>query len=211
MKNMKIIIVDDHPLFANSLAMMISAMSDFEITHTFKNGLEFINFLKENNSESLPNIILLDINMPILNGIETMSWIKKNMPKLDVIALSVNDDEKVVLKMVKLGVKGYLLKDCEPETFIEALNIVYKKGFFYSDKISKYIFESILKPKKNLFNDKELDFIKYSCSELTYKEIAEKMCVSFKTVDNYRESVFDRLNVKTRIGVVIYATKNKLI
>jgi DNA-binding NarL/FixJ family response regulator len=149
--------------------------------------------------------------MPILNGIETMSWIKKNMPKLDVIALSVNDDEKVVLKMVKMGVKGYLLKDCEPETFIEALNIVYKKGFFYSDKISKYIFESILKPKKNLFNDKELDFIKYSCSELTYKEIAEKMCVSFKTVDNYRESVFDRLNVKTRIGVVIYATKNKLI
>ena len=208
---MKIIIVDDHPLFANSLAMMISAMSDFEITYTFKNGLEFINFLKENNSEPLPNIILLDINMPILNGIETMSWIKKNMPKLDVIALSVNDDEKVVLKMVKLGVKGYLLKDCEPDIFIEALNIVYKKGFFYSDKISKYIFESLHKTKKNLFKDKKLDFIKYSCSELTYKEIAEKMCVSFKTVDNYRESVFDRLNVKTRIGVVIYATKNKLI
>jgi DNA-binding NarL/FixJ family response regulator len=207
---MKIIIVDDHPLFANSLAMMISAMSDFEITHTFKNGLEFINFLKENNSESLPNIILLDINMPILNGIETMSWIKKNMPKLDVIALSVNDDEKVVLKMVKLGVKGYLLKDCEPETFIEALNIVYKKGFFYSDKISKYIFESILKPKKNLFNDKELDFIKYSCSELTYKEIADKMYCSPRTVEGYRDSLFEKLDLKTRVGLAVYAIKNNL-
>lgn len=211
MENRRLIIIDDHGLFANSLAMMVSNLTDFKISKIFKNGLEFINYVKDNQMQTEADIILLDINMPIMNGLETMSWMKKFIPEQKVIALSVNDDEKVVTKMVKLGVKGYLLKDCEPIHFKEALEVVKNNGLFYSDKISKYIIESIYKSKSNVFSEKESEFITYACTELTYKEIAEKMHCSPKTIDNYRESVFDKLSVKTRIGIVLYAIKHKLV
>lgn len=206
-----IIIIDDHNLFASSLSMMISHISEFNTLQIFNNGLDFVNFAKDNDLKLDAEIILLDINMPIMDGVETMNWINKNMPDQKVIALSFNEEEKVVLKMAKLGVKGYLLKDCEPSHFKEALETVSKNGYFYSDKISKYIFDSINKPQKDLFNEKESLFIKLACSEMTYKEIAEIMHVSPKTIENYRESVFDKLNVKSRIGIVLFAAKNAII
>lgn len=208
MEKKKIIIVDDHSLFAKSLAFMVKEISDFDISHIFNNGLDFINFYKKNNE--IADIVLLDMNMPVMNGIETMKWINKNLPNQKVIALSVNDDEQVVLIMAKLGIKGYLLKDCEPEYFKEALEVINNGGYFYSDKISKYIFKIGQNKVKTLFNERETEFIKLSCSEMTYKEIASTMCLSPKTIDNYRESVFDKLNVKSRIGVVLYAMKNNM-
>lgn len=209
MKTKTIAIVDDHALFAKSLAFMIEQMSDFKVVHTFINGLDYVKHSKSNPADRF-DLILLDINMPQMNGIETMQWINANQPHQKVIALSVNDDEQVVVKMIKSGVKGYLLKDCDPDFFKEAMDVVDAGGYFYSDKISKHIFKSMLHAADKLFTDRELIFIKHACSELTYKEIAALMAVSPKTIDNYRENIFIKLNIKTRVALAIYAVRNNL-
>jgi len=209
MDNKTIAIIDDHGLFSKSLGFMIEQISDFKVINTFANGLEYVNFINS-HKEIEVNIILLDINMPIMNGMETMRWIKDNQPNQKVIALSVNDDEQVVVKMIKSGVKGYLLKDCDPDYFKEALQVVDAGGYFYSDKISKHIFKSVLKNETDVFNQKELEFIKHACSDFTYKEISLIMNASPKTIDNYRESVFDKLKIKSRVALAIYAVKNNI-
>ena len=209
MKTKTIAIVDDHALFAKSLAFMIEQISDFKVIQTFINGLEYVKYSQSNPDESF-DLILLDINMPNMNGLETMRWINDHQPDQKVIALSVNDDEQVVVKMIKSGVKGYLLKDCDPDFFKEAMDVVDAGGYFYSDKISKHIFKSTSKTADSLFNDKELLFIKHACSELTYKEIASLMHLSPKTIDKYRENVFIKLNIKSRVALAIYAVRNNL-
>jgi DNA-binding NarL/FixJ family response regulator len=197
MKTKTIAIVDDHALFAKSLAFMIEQISDFKVIQTFINGLEYVKYSQSNPDESF-DLILLDINMPNMNGLETMRWINDHQ-----------SDQKVV-KMIKSGVKGYLLKDCDPDFFKEAMDVVDAGGYFYSDKISKHIFKSTLKTADSLFNDKELLFIKHACSELTYKEIASLMHLSPKTIDKYRENVFIKLNIKSRVALAIYAVRNNL-
>lgn len=207
----KVIIVDDHSLFSQSLKFLINSFNNFEVTHNFENGKEFVTFI-QNNGEADVDLILLDVNMPILDGLGTMTWIKENKPDLKVIALSVNDDETTIIKMIKHGAKGYLLKDTTPKIFHDALNAVIEKGYFFTEMVSGILVNRIdNKDKKLELKEKELDFIKRACSEKTYKEIADEMCLSPKTIDGYRESIFAKLEIKTRIGLVLYAIKNKIV
>ncbi len=210
-KDYNLVIVDDHLLVADSLKSLIEMFSGYHVLYHAKNGLDLQQKMEQ---ETLPNVILLDVNMPVMNGYETMEWLNKNHPEIKVLALSMDDDEQMVLKMLSKGANGYLLKDIHPETLKVALNEVMDKGYYHSEKVTAALIDS-LKPKESthtfLLKETELTFLQYACSELTYSEIANKMNVSPKTVDNYRNELFKKFKVKNRVGLVIYGLKKKLI
>jgi len=210
MEKIKITIVDDHLLFSQSLSYLVGTFKEFNVIGNYINGKEFINTLS--SDEQKPDIVLLDVNMPIMDGIETMKWIKQNHPDLKVLALSVNDDEATIMKMITHGAKGYLLKDTHPKIFKEALIEVYERGFYYSEMVSGFLINKLNSDKNKVtLKERELEFIKLACTEKTYKIIADEMCLSPKTIDGYRESLFDKLEIRTRIGLVLYAVKNKIV
>lgn len=207
-----LVIVDDHLLVADSLKMLIGMFSGYNVLYHAKNGMDLQQ--KMTSKESIPDVILLDVNMPVMNGYETMEWLSKEHPEIKVLALSMDDDEQMVLGMLSRGANGYLLKDIHPDALKIALNEVIEKGYYHSDKVAATLLNSI-KPKKEeptiRLKDHELKFLKLSCSELTYNEIADLMFLSPKTIDNYRSELFKRFHVKNRVGLVIFALKNNLI
>ncbi|WET02891.1 response regulator transcription factor [Flavobacterium sp. YJ01] len=207
----KILIVDDHLLFSQSLELLIKSFGDYEVIERFENGKVFIDYIEENASAEI-DLILLDVNMPVLDGLSTMKWLKDCRPDLKVIALSVNDDEDIIIKMITNGAKGYLLKDTSPEIFKEAIECVIEKGFYFTELVSGMLINKVNSNDKKInLKEKEIVFIKHACTEMTYKEIASEMCLSPKTIDGYRESLFDKLEIKTRIGLVLYAIKHKIV
>jgi DNA-binding NarL/FixJ family response regulator len=208
-----LVIIDDHLLFAESLERLINSSTDYKVKFHAKNGMDFIQKLEK--TIDLPSVILLDVNMPVMNGFETMEWLTKNYPQIKVLILSMEDDEEVIIKMLRAGANGYLLKDIHPEKLKVALNEVVKKGYYHSDKVAETLLQS-LQPSNKIealpdLKENELTFIKLACTEMTYKEIAEKMMLSPKTIDGYRDSLFKKLQVKNRVGLVIYAMKHNLI
>lgn len=217
MEKFKIVIVDDHSLFAESLESLINNFDDFEVQYIVNNGQELIDKLSQ--QDLFPDIILLDINMPVMNGIQTMFWLKNNQPKLDVLALSMEDNEETIIQMLSYGAKGYLLKDIHPEELHHALNQVIKKGFYYTDKVNDSLIKSISTSEDEFnqdfkfveLNDREKTFLELACTDKTYKEIAEEMFISPKTVDGYRDNLFKKFSVGNRIGLVLYALKHELV
>jgi two-component system, NarL family, invasion response regulator UvrY len=159
---------------------------------------------------------LLDVNMPESDGYETARWIYKNYPQVKVLALSMFSDEGTIIRMLRLGAKGYIMKNADPEELKLALDSVLKKDFYLSEYISGKIISGLHKdidmPEEPIsLNEKEREFLRWVCTELTYKDIAAKMFVSPRTVDDYRNSLFEKLKVKTRIGLVLYAIRNGLV
>jgi len=203
-----LLIVDDHLLFSQALTGLINRFKKFKVLDQLENGQKLINYFKANNP--LPEIVLMDINMPILNGIEATEWLKVNYPDIKVLALTMNDEESIIIKMLRAGACGYLLKDIQPKILLEALNQIKEKGVFYTDDIT----ETLIRAKKEediVLKQRELDFLTLACSDLTYKAIASKMALSPKTIDGYREVLFDKFNVASRVGMVLYAIKEKIV
>lgn len=213
MKNNKkhqIIVVDDHILFSQSLKMLLNSFDNFEVYNTFENGKVFVDFLASNPELEI-DLVLLDVNMPILDGIQTMKWVGEHRPHLKVLALSLNDDEETIIKMLKNGARGYLLKDTSPEIFEEAMSAVIQSGIYYTELVSGILINRYDKIKNKIqLRDKEIEFVKLCCTEKTYKEIADNMNISPKTVEGYREEIFSKLELKSRVGLVLYAIKNKI-
>ncbi|PBJ15835.1 response regulator transcription factor [Flavobacterium sp. ACN6] len=207
----KVIIVDDHLLFSQSLELLLKSFGEYEVIKRFENGKVFIDYIEENTPPQI-DLVLLDVNMPVLDGLSTMKWLKDNRPDLKVIALSVNDDDEIIIKMITNGAKGYLLKDTSPEIFKEAIECVIEKGFYFTELVSGMLINKVNSDNKKInLKEKEIVFIKHACTEMTYKEIASQMCLSPKTIDGYREILFDKLEIKTRIGLVLYAIKHKIV
>jgi len=205
----QIALVDDHRLFRSGIASLIQQLSGYSIIFEASNGEELIGKIQ---SGLIPDIILLDINMPVMNGINTASWLRGAHPEIKVIVLSMFDDPDKVLAMLKLGIKGYLLKDAEPFEFEMALQKVSHNDVYYPDFVTKYLLDTI-NPSvdHSKLNSRELEFLRLAGTELTYKEIADQMKISVRTVDGYRDQLFEKLHVKSRVGLVLYAIKNKLI
>ena len=213
MKPINIALVDDHKIFSKALENMIVSNKSFRVSLIGDNGEDFIEKLKNTNTP--PEIVLMDVRMPLKDGIETTQYLTDNYPDIKVIALTMEDNEESIIKMLKAGAKGYLLKDINPEVLFDALETVHKKGIFYTDNITQNLLK--IKTEEKISNEliatlktTEKEFIKLACSEMTYKEIADKMFLSPKTIDGYRDSVFTKLDVKSRVGIVLFAVKNRL-
>jgi two-component system, NarL family, invasion response regulator UvrY len=210
-----IALVDDHSLLRNGLAQLVQSLG-YCVVFEADNGKEFIEQL---NRYEVPQLVLLDINMPEMDGYQTAQWLKENHPDVHVLALSMYDNENSIIKMLKCGAKGYILKDSDPQELKTAIDHILTKGYYYSDLVSGKLIHAINKIEDegsnthtlNNLNERETDFLKYACTELTYKEIAEKMFVSPRTIDGYRDGLFEKLNIKTRVGLVMYAIKNGIV
>lgn len=206
-----IVIVDDHVLIAKALRGIISNFVDFEVLYECENGKELQD--KFDNSNAIPNMVLLDISMPIMNGFETALWLKENHPNVLIMALSMQDDDDSVIKMIKNGAKGYLLKNTHPADLEKALKALVTNGYYYPEWAASKVFASLGTPLKTedaviTLTDREKEFLKYSVTEMSYKEIAEKMFCSPRTVESYRDNLFEKLELKSRVGLAVYAIKN---
>ncbi len=210
-----IALVDDHALLRDGLARLIKSLEHTVVLEA-ANGKDFINML---DPETLPELVLMDINMPVMDGYETTLWLKQKYPNIIVMALSMYDNETAIIRMMKCGAKGYVLKDSDPSELKEALESIFAKGFYYSDVVNTRMIDAISNIEnggneiKQLvqMTDKELEFLKLVCTELTYKDIAEKMDVGHRTLENYRDSLFEKLGVKTRIGLAMFAVRNGVV
>ncbi len=210
----KVAIVDDHVLMAKALSKLVQSYDNYEVVYEVHNGVQ----LQERISLNMvPEIILLDVSMPIMDGYQTSLWLRNNHPKILTLALSMNDKDEAIIKMLRNGVKGYLLKDCKPNELKNALDALISKGFYYTEFVTSQLIKSLnqethMDPVTKLgLNEREIQFIKLSCSDKTYTEIADVMCVSPRTVDGYRESVFQKMNVKTRVAMVMQAIHLKIV
>jgi len=212
----KVALVDDHKLFRRGIASLINSFSEYKIVLEAGSGEELITVLNQTN---LPDLLLLDIKMPGIDGFATLAYLTKKFPEVKVLALSMYDDEKSVIRMIGLGARGYLLKDSEPIELKNALDSVYDKGYFYSEFVTGSLIHSLHHKKTDektgehpiSLNDREIDFLKLVCKELTYKEIADIMCLSTRTIDGYRDALFQKLSVKNRVGLVLYTLKVGLV
>jgi DNA-binding NarL/FixJ family response regulator len=208
-------LIDDHILLRNGLANMVKNFDGYEVLLEANNGKHFIEQLK---SKSAPDLILMDINMPEMDGFETTLWMKQHHPEVKILALSMYDNEQSIIRMLKNGARGYILKETEPKEFKAALDSIVSKGYYYSEMVTGKMIhalnnledeDSSIKPLISL-NDREIEFMKLACTELTYREIADRMHLSPRTIDGYRDALFEKLNAKTRVGLVLYAIRNNI-
>ena len=223
-KQIKVAVVDDHVLFRKGLVNLIREIDGklYHLLFEADNGKDCISKL---DRKALPDILLMDISMPEMDGFETVSWLQNHYPEINIVIISMYDMESYIVRMLKLGVKGYLTKRIEPEDLSAALRSVSKKGYYYTEFITGKLIHSLKSNEgqqrdghtgaarsdiDGLLTERERDFIKLACSEMTYDQIALQMNLSPKTIDNYREAVFKKMNVKNRVGLVLFAVKNHL-
>jgi DNA-binding NarL/FixJ family response regulator len=201
-------LVDDHKLFRKGLAELLGNFTGYQIVVESNNGKEILQWLERNVP---PQIMLVDINMPEMDGYETVVRLKQKHPDLPILALSMDDDERSILQMIKAGARGYVLKDADPAELRCAVRDIVEKGVYHSDLVSSVLLRNVRREVpfgSATLTDRESEFLKLACSEFTYKEIADKMCVAPRTIDGYRETLFEKLGVKSRVGLVLYAVRN---
>ena len=210
-----VVVVDDHILIARALAGIIEKFRGYEVLYEVENGQLLMERFRQPGN--IPDIVLLDIAMPVMNGFETAKWLREHHPSVLILALSMQDDEDTLIKMIRCGASGYLLKNVHPQELENALDAIIAKGFYYPDWMTHKVFRSLALDKDEPdapaapLNNREAEFLRYVATELTYKEIAEKMFCSPRTVESYRDSLFQKFGLKTWVGLVLYALKKGII
>lgn len=204
-------IVDDHQLFLKSLSILIESFPAFNIVLDALNGESLLNKLAAASIK--PDILLLDVNMPVMDGTQTAEAISKKYPEIKLVALSMKDDDTTVINMIKAGCCAYLLKDIHPNELEKALTEIHFKGYYNADVSNINYRRLILKTKEDeiVFSEREKIFLKLACSDLTYKQISLQMHLSERTIDGYREALFEKLNVQSRVGMVLEALRRNLV
>lgn len=209
-----IALVDDHAMLRHGLAMLVDSIG-YTVLFEAGNGLDMI---KQIESGKVPQVVLMDINMPEMDGYEATVWLKEHYPSVHVVTLTMYEDDTTIIRMLKCGSRGYIMKESEPQELQEALSNVIKFGVHYTPKVSGKLLHALATEnspgqmkKPYEINGRELEFLKLACTEMTYKEIAQAMHLSPRTIDGYRDNLFEKLNAKNRVGLVLYALKQNLI
>lgn len=211
----KIILADDHILLRDALAKLIADFEEFTVIAKAANGNEVIEAI-ENGEDA--DIILMDLNMPKMDGYEAAMWVAKHHPNIKIVILTMYDSEVALIRLLKIGVHGFLKKDIHPLELKDALLTVAAGEYYFSNHTTLKI-ASVFRKKPDshialetlLLTEAEIEFLKLACSDMTYKEIAEAMNITPRSIDNYREVLFIKLNVHSRVGLAIYALKNGII
>lgn len=210
----RIIIADDHEIFRDGFKLMISRNDDIDLLGEAADGRELIELV----TTLKPDVVVTDIKMPRMDGIEATKALMQQFPDLGVIGLSMFDEEDLIIDMLEAGAKGYLLKNADKHEVAEAIRTVYQEQPYYckhtssrlAQMIAKSKFNPYKKTKKLELTDRELEIVRLICQELTNKEIADQLFLSIRTVEGYRLKIQEKMNVKNSIGLVIYAIRNNL-
>lgn len=204
----KVALADDHVILRKGVAEIISKFDGMTVTVEAGTGKELLTKLEK--ADTLPDVCVIDINMPEMNGYDTTAAVRSRWPNVKVLALSMYDTELNIIRMLRAGANGYVLKDNDPEDLRNAIRGVMAHHYYHSDLVNGRLLHQVQSSDDKLMpeiNDREFQFLQLCCSELTYKEIAEQMYLSPRTIDGYRESLFDKLGVTSRTGLVMYAMK----
>ena len=209
----KITLADDHQLLRNALASLIDSFGDCKVICQASNGEEVIAQIKPSLP---PDIALLDLNMPKMGGYETALWLKNNYPQVQVLMLTMYDAEATMIRLLQAGVRGFLKKDVHPSELRFAIQSVMLHGYYYSHNttgklVNLFRNNSDANIQKNMLNDQEIAFLKLAATDLTYKEIAVEMELNPRSVDNLRDHLFEKLDVKSRVGLAMYAIRQGLV
>jgi len=200
-------IVDDQQLFLKTVGMFVNTFPDFEVVLYAENGPDL--FMKLQHQQR-PDILLIDVNMPQMEGAEIVLTVKKLYPNIKMAALSMMEDSQNVIKMIKAGCCAYLLKNMNPNELEVALKEILLRGF-YNTYVTNRCYQGIFNQDIIGLKEREREFLELACSDLTYQQIASKMYLSIKTVDGYRASLFEKFQVKSRVGLVLEAIRQNLI
>lgn len=206
----KVGLVDDHQLFLKSLSLMLQTLNGFEVVTEALNGQDLQQKLA--GKKELPDLMLIDVNMAVMDGVQTAAWLQEKYPAIKLVALSMNDKDGAIIKMFKAGCCAYLLKDVHPAVLEKALSDVFHKGYYNADAAQFNPARLLSKAEKQVaLSPKESQFLKLACSEMTYKQIAGQMGVTERTVDGYRESLFQKFGVQSRVGLCLEALRKEFV
>ena len=205
----KLALADDQVLFRRGMAMLLRDMSDVEVVFECSNGEELLTGLQGNAID----IVLLDLEMPVLNGIETMKRMREEFPQVKVIVLSMHSEEKYIVHLMELGANGYVLKTAEPDEIENAVRSVATSGYHFSEMVSRVMLQGLVKKEKikptfrdvDPLTERELDVLRLICQELTTTEIAGKLFLSPRTVEGYRNNILQKIGARNTAGIVVYA------
>lgn len=210
-----LILADDHILLRDALANLIGNFPGFFVTGLASDGRGVMDCIHRNGA---PDIIILDLNMPVMDGYETTKWLAQTHPQVKILILTMYDSDIALIRLLQEGVRGFLKKDINPDELRHALEMVVEQGYYYTNNTSTKIAALFKKSKgeasslqKNSLTETEIEFLKLASTDMTYKEIAMQLNLSTRVVDNYREGLFEKLNVRSRVGMAIYAVKNGIV
>ena len=209
-----LVMADDHEIFRDGFKLTLSRVPGVQLVAEARDGQELVEMVALHQ----PQVVITDIKMPIMDGIQATRKIASQWPGIGIIGLSMFDDEELVIDMLEAGARGYLIKNANKVELIEAINTVYNHGTYYCQHTSNTLaqmignskFNPFAKKAKPDFSDKEVEIILLICAENTNKEIGEKLFLSTRTVEGYRQKIFEKLEVKSSVGLVVYAMQNKI-
>ncbi|WP_395064028.1 response regulator [Flavobacterium sp.] len=216
-KTIKILLADDEELFRKGIYFLLQREENIEIVFEASNGSDVIEYLQQ--KENLPDIILMDLKMPEINGVEATKTIHKDFPEIKIIALTSYNTKSFIANMINVGASSYLVKNASPKEMIDTINEVAEKGFFYNEVVMKVIQDDIIsdrKANKSKFDEefitsREREVLDLICQQLSTNEIAEKLFISSRTVEGHRTSLMLKTESKNIAGLVVYAVQNKVI
>ena len=218
MKKINIVIADDEQLFRSGIRFLLEREANFNVIFEAENGKELVGFIT--NTEIFPDVILMDLKMPEMNGVEATKIIHKVHPDIKIIALTSYDGKSFITNMIDVGASSYLVKNTSPKMVVHTVNEVYDKGFYYDEKVLKIIHENIISSSgkriksdldKKLLSKREIDVLELICEQYTTSEIAEKLFISPRTVEGHRNNLLLKTQSKNVAGLVIYGIQKKLI
>ncbi|MBS1636736.1 MAG: response regulator transcription factor [Bacteroidetes bacterium] len=214
MKKIKLAVVDDQELFRRGIISLLKENEELSVVIEAQNGKELVDAMKRRK----PNIVLLDIEMPIMDGIATTEYLHATYPDVKILILTMHDDDEFVIHLIDKGAHGFLLKNNSIDVVVDAIYSIMGNGYYFNDHVSKMMIKGLVRSKKikpnfnpvNL-SDREIEVIKLICKEHTTSEISTKLCLSVRTVDNHRESILEKTGARNVAGIVMFAIKNNLL
>ncbi len=212
--DIKVVIADDHEIFRDGLKLMLQKQKDITVVGEATDGKELIELVKL----TLPDVIITDVKMPNMDGANATIYLTEHYPSIGIIALTMFDEEELIIDMLEAGAKGYLLKNADKSEIIEAVHTVANNQPHYcrltshklASMVAKSKFQSRLNKQKLEFSEREKEIIIFICEGLTNKEIGEKIFLSVRTVEGLRQKIIEKMNVKNTAGIIIYAIKEHL-
>ncbi|MBL7699764.1 MAG: response regulator transcription factor [Chitinophagaceae bacterium] len=207
----RIALADDHTLLRTALATVINKTGNFSVELEAGDGSELIEKIQNGN---IPDVVLLDLNMPVFDGYETAKWLQQNFPAIHILMLTMYDTEPTMIRLLQAGVKGFLRKDTDINELRFAINSVVRSGYYYTNNTTGRLINLFRRSQehsalvKAMLSEMEIKFLRWACTDLTYKEIAKEMQLNVRAVDNLRDNLFGKLDVKNRVGLVMYSIKH---